>query len=346
MPTSNGRPIIVGGKFGLPMAISTTDQSPSFLEGSPVLLANARSGIRLAVDHTRPATVWLPSYSCRTMLDGANTARTSVRFYAVDERLSTDRNGLLSSTSRGDLVILVDYFGFPTDPDLMATLMRSGVVVLHDRSQALLSESPKVTADFVLYSPRKLVGVPDGGILHARNGIEDGELAPIPPDCFRPLFAAVRTRRDFDMGGTNREWRALFSQGEARMPIGRYAMSELSASLLRHAFDYGGIARRRRTNYQTLWARLRRVAVLPELPAGVVPLGFPIVVAERDRVREHLFSRDIYPPVHWPLAGTVPEAFHESHSLAERIMTLPCDQRYAPADMEYVADCVEEALSC
>ena len=346
MPTSNSRRSIIGGKFGLPMTISMADQSPSFLEGNPILLANARSGIRLAVEHSRPPTVWLPSYCCGTMVAGADVPGTSIRFYAVDEHLTTQGEEMLSSVDPGDLAILVDYFGFATDAGLMAALMQAGVLVLHDRSQALLSDSPKVVADFVLYSPRKLIGVADGGILHARRRIDRDGLAPIPADCFGPLFAAVLQRRDFDIGAGDRQWRALFAQGQAHMPIGRYAMSDLSSSLLHRAFDYEAIARRRRANYETLSARLARVALLPDLEPGSVPLGFPVIVSQRDRVRDHLFSHDIYPPVHWPLTGIVPEAFHESHFLATRIMTLPCDQRYAPADMEYIADCAEEALAC
>jgi hypothetical protein len=70
------------------------------------------------------------------------------------------------------------------------------------------------------------------------------------------------------------------------------------------------------------------------LPDGVVPLGFPVRLKERDRVRQALFDARIYPPVHWPIAEVVPNEFGASHQLATEIMTLPCDQRYGAPDVE------------
>jgi hypothetical protein len=40
----------------------------------------------------------------------------------------------------------------------------------------------------------------------------------------------------------------------------------------------------------------------------------------------------------------VPERFDASHRLAAEIMTLPCDQRCGPADMERMAALVRGAL--
>jgi dTDP-4-amino-4,6-dideoxygalactose transaminase len=120
-------------------------------------------------------------------------------------------------------------------------------------------------------------------------------------------------------------------------------MSDLSAHLLRHAVDWPELARRRRTNYVFLTAALRPIALLPDLPAGVVPLGFPVVVPNRDAIRHELFAQNIFPPVHWPVDPAVPAAFTASRRLADRIMTIPCDQRYTPRDLERVVACLRRA---
>ncbi len=57
-------------------------------------------------------------------------------------------------------------------------------------------------------------------------------------------------------------------------------------------------------------------------------------------VRQRLFEAEIYPPVHWPIAGIVPSRFVESHRLNQEIMTLPCDQRYTTQDMDRIADII------
>ena len=87
------------------------------------------------------------------------------------------------------------------------------------------------------------------------------------------------------------------------------------------------------------------LALFVELPAGVVPLGFPIRLAARDRVRQALIEERIYPPTHWPLDGVIPETFAASHALAAHILTLPCDQRYARDDMERMVSAVKKEIA-
>jgi dTDP-4-amino-4,6-dideoxygalactose transaminase len=86
------------------------------------------------------------------------------------------------------------------------------------------------------------------------------------------------------------------------------------------------------------------VALFSNLPAPVIPLGFPIRTKERDKVKQVLFAREIYPPVHWPIQGAVPQEYADSHKLASDIMTLPCDQRYDGDDMDRISQVVAEAL--
>jgi dTDP-4-amino-4,6-dideoxygalactose transaminase len=251
---------------------------------------------------------------------------------------------------------LIDYFGFPTESTCAREAKKRGAWLCKDASQALLSERVGELCDFVLFSPRKFVGVPDGGILVAKEPLAPIELQSPPAEWWLNAFEAVMRRRDFDRdyhtlrgcplaAGGNRRWFELFRQSEAQAPIGRYAMSELSRRLLAHSFDYSAIARRRLENYQVLASHLSQIALKPTLLEGVVPLGFPIVLRERDKIRQALFEHEIYPPVHWPIAGIVPAKFQDSHRLAADLMTIPCDQRYEKEEMEWVSQIILNQLS-
>jgi hypothetical protein len=136
----------------------------------------------------------------------------------------------------------------------------------------------------------------------------------------------------------------VFQEVKAANPIGPYAMSELTRFLLYHSFNYEAIVQQRVNNYRLLADRLGEVAIFPELARDTVPLGFPIRVKNRDRVRQRLFEHEIYPPVHWAIQGIVPEQFTDSHRLAAEIMTLPCDQRYDNNEMEWMARLVLKEL--
>jgi len=197
-----------------------------------------------------------------------------------------------------------------------------------------------------VFSPRKFFGVPDGGILRDSRAYlrHWPTLIPPPAEWWLACLEATTLRRDFDRHGGERRWYELFRQTQADAPAGPFAMSRLTQALLSGAVDAALTARRRRHNYRCLAEQLRELALFPELPAGVAPLGFPVCLAERDRVRQRLFARRIYPPVHWPLDGVVPTEFSDSHLLAREIMTLPCDQRYDPDDMDALAAAVKEAL--
>ena len=133
-------------------------------------------------------------------------------------------------------------------------------------------------------------------------------------------------------------WFELFQEGEEALEAGNLLMSDLSLLLLKYAFDYEEIRQKRRMNYLTLNEKLKDFALFPKLDTATVPLGYPIVVPDRDRVRNELFGYNIYPPVHWDISSFVPRNFQESHHLPQTIMTLPCDHRYDESDMHYIAD--------
>lgn len=340
------RPYIIGGMFALAEPLHQRRSAPPFCLDSSLLLANARSGIAVLIELLSPGRVWMPSYFCNHVLQTVIDGRVTVSFYGVNYDLALPSMEWISAVCPGDLVVLADYFGFPCDPACVRQIQKQGALVLEDASQALLSRGVGQCADFVLYSPRKFLGVPDGGILVLTKKLsaEPIMLEPPPAAWWLKAFEAVVLRREFDRHGGDRRWFELFRESEIEGPVGRFAMSELTRLLLLHGFDYTEIAENRVANYRQLASELGTIALFPALPDGVVPLGFPIRVSKRDQLREVLFSRNIYPPVHWPVKGVVPDSFTDSHRLSAMIMTLPCDQRYGPADMERIVSVVKKEM--
>lgn len=334
---------LIGGQFGLPEYLIGTPSSPDFISGEPVLLFNARSGIKLVVDQLKPGKVWLPSYLCPTMVAAVDKNISSINMYRMNECLSPCSSDFLSEMKPDDLFICIDYFGFPFDEHLIEQVKLRGCKVMRDCSQALFCDFHNdQLCDFHLFSPRKFLGVPDGGVLHAKKKIsfQTGHLLPSDEAAFLAMLQAVVLRRDFDLFGENREWFDFFQKGEALFGANASPMSDVTRMLLMCGFDYDFIQTQRRNNYHVLAERLNQVALFPRLPDDVVPLGFPVSVPDRDIVRARLFEKEIFPPIHWDIRNIVPTDFIESHYLFRHIMTLPCDQRYDENDMNYLADCL------
>lgn len=77
--------------------------------------------------------------------------------------------------------------------------------------------------------------------------------------------------------------------------------------------------------------------IFKKLPLGVCPLGFPIIVENRNELKNKLIENMIYPPIHWEL----PDAINRRHFplswyISEHILTIPIDQRYTEKEMEYI----------
>jgi hypothetical protein len=335
---------IIGGMFGLQASPDSNTSSPPFLRNRSVYLINARSGIWLLVHQLAPRQVWCPSYLCHTILVAVKGSVANVRFYETSYDLAISSFEWLDHVQQGDLVILINYFGFGCDSACAIQAREHGAWVLEDASQALLSGNAGQFSDFVLFSPRKFLGIPDGGILCSNCDVhfQGVDLETPAAEWWLWAFSASVLRREFDVYGGARPWFELFQKTESDAPIGPFAMSELSKALLLNSFDYSTIAQRRVDNYRILAHKLDSVALFPYLPAQVIPLGFPIRIKERDKVRQALFAHEIYPPVHWAIQEDVPKEYRDSHKLASDIMTLPCDQRYDGDDMARMARLVTE----
>jgi dTDP-4-amino-4,6-dideoxygalactose transaminase len=341
---------IIGGMFGLTETVEpkvTTDSGRwKFLDDSNLFLANGRSGIVVLLNILAPARVWMPSYLCPTMITAVDRKKTNLRFYDVDFNLHVSSTNWIEQIQTGDLVVLIDYFGFPLSSKVARLVKQRGGYVLEDACQALLSDHTGRYSDFVLFSPRKTIGVPDGGILASCCNVEfkDIELKNAPSAWWLKMLEAAINRREFDKYGGKRRWYRLFQDTNAATPIGYFAMSELSHKLLSNGFEYQDICHRRIENYSILAYSLKDIAIFPVLPKGTVPMGFPIRHAKRNKIRMKLFQELIYPPVHWSIDGKVPTEFSESHRLAYQIMTLSCDQRYGSEDMQRIASSVLKIL--
>jgi dTDP-4-amino-4,6-dideoxygalactose transaminase len=342
---------IIGGVFGLSdMPSEIQRQSATrwpFLGARALHLANARSALFLIVRKCAPRKVWLPSYLCGAVVDALKAAGTDIGFFPVDRQLKCEGSDWLSNVRDGDCVLRVSYFGFPNRDPIIAEAKNRGAWVIDDAAQALLTKGIGDGAKFVVYSPRKFVGVPDGGFLIPQTEFKRGQktLESAPAKWWLGAYSATLLRRVFDMGGVSRDWYPRFQEAEQIAPVGEYAMSELSWCLLDQAFDYDAIAAKRRENYLSLLQNLHEHAMFRDLPDGVVPLGFPVRVQNRDSVRNALIQERIYPPIHWALDGFVPKSFSNSHRLSGEIMTLPCDQRYGAGDMMRVSEVFLKAVT-
>ena len=338
---------IAGGMFGFEESLEHVQAAePQFMREPRLLFLSARCAIQFLIENLKPPQVWMPSFLCCSMIDAVDQETTAFRFFPIGFDLEVASLDWLDLLLPGSLVVLIDYFGFPCDNHIIGEVQARGSFVLEDASQALLSTHAGLQSDYTVFSPRKFLGVPDGGILQYRQNHPPSfaQLFPPPPEWWLKALEACIARREFDRSGGERRWYDLFQQVEATYPLGPYRMSELSEMLLESSFNYQWIANTRRSNYKHLLESLSDFAIFKNLNEDTVPLGFPIRLKKRDEILQFLFDHDVFPPVHWQISECVPYQYTESHRLSAQIMTVPCDQRLSSNDIIRILDLLRKGL--
>lgn len=294
------------------------------------MFVNARSALSHLLTERQVNRLLLPAFICPELAAAAGPG-IAIAYYPLTPELSPDLAWLTAELEAGDCVVAVDYFGRPPSPDFRNFVSRRAEILwVEDCAQAL---APEIWAKWALYSPRKLFGVPDGGILvHA-----DGRIAP-PRHAGADVVAATAPRICADA-----DWRfTAYQEVEAGMRVSAQAMSRLTRDLLA-SLDPAPVMRRRRENYAVLAGLLPGHALIDDPAASFVPMGFPVRVSDRDAVWRRLCGAGVYAARHWAALPSDPVDFAFEHSLSRSIITLPCDQRYDGGDMRRVAAIFEDA---
>ncbi|MSO89945.1 MAG: hypothetical protein EXQ89_08295 [Rhodospirillaceae bacterium] len=115
--------------------------------------------------------LWLPDFFCNQSTAPSRAAGAEVVFYPLTPALTPDWPACraLAAGARPSLFVLVHYFGQANDTaGAKAFSAATGALLVEDAAHVLKPIAGIGDGDFVLYSPHKLVGIPDGAILLAR----------------------------------------------------------------------------------------------------------------------------------------------------------------------------------
>lgn len=292
---------------------------------------SARSAFRALVQARGLRRVYLPHYLCAVLEQALEGLAIDVRRYALDDELSL---ASLPDLAGDEGLLYVDYFGLKADYIRQVLVPHYATQLIIDNSQALFN--PPLPGIATLYSPRKFVGVADGGWLV--NG--PGAMPAPPQSTSRSRFAALLGRLE----QAPEKHYGEYQDNEAALAAqGVLAMSASTARVL-DSIDYANVAARRRRNLTLLRERLdghNRFAAWPAEQPGA--LCYPLLLdtpAQATRLRKHLLEQAIYVPCYWRELIDNPTTPALERHLAECLLPLPMDQRYGDADMHRLADAV------
>ena len=336
---------IYGGMFGRNSGETSTAFAP--VSEKNIYFINARSAIFSIAEKLGTRNVWLPSFLCPTIVQAIQETEARVNFYPVSQSLEVGSNDWIDKVCENDLVLFIHYFGFLQNSFPLQAVRNKKARIIQDASQALFTQGLyKDEVDFTVYSPRKLFPCPAGGILSHGSEInfEENELSQVPDSFDELLKKTMDKKTQFDRHGEDNQWFLTYKELEQEQPIGSYVIDSESRECLRAVPDLEQSKNKRKRNFSLLLEHLEDYAVFKTLPGNTVPLGFPIIIPDREEVLRKLYSQKIYLPVHWRLQDKVPKEFTESHKLSESICTVICDQRYSESDMYFIASEIKQII--
>jgi dTDP-4-amino-4,6-dideoxygalactose transaminase len=357
-----------------------------FAPGNVCFVHRARTAIRHLRTLTGCAAgdeILVPSYNCGTEIDALLAGGFKVVLYGIDRAGRIDPGELearLSERTRG--VYVIHYFGFPQPlAEIKEWCDRRGLFLVEDCALGLFSAEGSrplgSTGDAAVFSLTKSLPVPDGGVLLLNNPgfhstswpLESPEWTPVLAGLL-PLVKSMVLRGSSGFPAGFRILRALLQkwrvsgteaaeEGSDPLPDmpphyyfdGKMAdrkVSTMTLSLLR-GIDPSRVRARRRGNYLSYREILRETGIRPlfdDLPEGVCPLYYPILVDDPIRMSRALNEKAIASVAWWCgfHRGLPWEEHPEARYLKEHVLALPVHQDLGPEHVEHICREIRELL--
>lgn len=311
----------LGGFFELELNVATDQQ----LHSNAIKLNSGRSALAAIIQSNRFQKIHIPYYTCNVLLEVFNLLKIEYDFYTINKDLLP--KPLELGPNEGLLV--TNYFGIMDDKiEHLSVKYQSKLIV--DNSQALYHFIPNSN---VFYSPRKFVGIPDGGYAYSVKGINSNSYKRTTST---ELCSHLLKR--IDMGAE--EAYQDFIKNDKKLEFnGVYRMSRLTESLL-SSIDFESIKKTRNENFQMLKYHLNDLNDFAEYVQEAefeCPMIYPFLREGNDLLKEHLISKKIYVATYWPV---VQELITDEKSLEFKLVKdmipLPIDQRLNERDMDYI----------
>lgn len=287
---------------------------------------SGRNALELILSHIgNISRLWIPFYTCDVILEPVTKLGIQYSFYHVNQDLELSDELDLQAD---EYILLTNYFGIK-DRYVSDMASKYGERLIVDNSQALFCKPVQGIKTF--YSPRKFVGVPDGGIAIIPG--TEIDMSAYEQDYSYDRCSHLLKR--IDIGAT--EGYADFKQNSLvlkNQPIRR--MSRLTRAILR-SVDFESVRETRLDNLRFLHESLRNCNLLrcaEEALDSACPMVYPCIPSRENLpTRQKLIHNKIFVATYWPNVLGWCGKDDTEHKLASDIIPLPIDQRYGEEEM-------------
>lgn len=338
--------------------IDILDKNRNNLQGiEAVFLSGGQSTIRFIVEDLsikENEYILIPSYLCPTMLYILKEKNIKYDFYKINKDLSIDINdiNLKLNKIKAKAVLFINYFGFYYNKatlDFFNKLKENNIKIIEDSVQMLWIDKENFIGDYVFNSYRKFLPV-DGSLVICKTKKIFKE---VQDDYYKYINKARLTKTlytSFNIGIEN-DFLELYEKSEEeyykRSEI--YGMNTISKKILSKV-DIDYIRKKRADNYSYLHDEFENIKEIDILfhknkINNIIPVGFPIIINNRNYIRNELRKNHIFCPVHWNILNEKwAKHYEDSIYISQNILTIPIDQRYDYHDMDRIVKTIKNII--
>lgn len=312
----------IGGYFGLEHV------KKEHYHNDAIKLNSSRYAIEYILRVRKYKKIYIPYYICDSAIQPAEKVGINIEFYNIDNNFMPMLN---KNIDEGEVFLFVNYFGLLSDR--VSEIINKYKNVIIDNTQAFFVR-PIKDIDTV-YSPRKFVGVSDGGYLYSNcNKIE------LEKDISYYRYKYILKRIDLGASSGYEDFLKNEDQLDQQEIL---EMSKLTSTIL-DSLDYKYIKNKRENNFKILHNEFKNINKLdmPEIIFDNGPMVYPLLI-DND-IRRDLIESNIYVSTYWKdVLKRVDNDSYEEY-LVNNLLPLPIDQRYDEDDMKYIVEVVNTCI--
>lgn len=317
----------IGGYFELQV-----DSKNNYLYPNLFHLNSGRNCLEYILTKRMYSKVYLPYFTCDAILQPILKLGLEYEFFDVNDKLEAIFD--YSRLQLNEVVILTNYFGLK-DKYIQSICEKIKNVIV-DNAQALFAKP--IDGIDTFYSPRKFVGVADGGILSTKLDLNDNLEQSTS---YNRMFHLLKR---IDLSA--QEAYADFQRAEKIIGTETIMkMSNLTKRIL-YSIDYKSIEIQRIENFNFLHKHLKSSNQLELINCSEeVPLVYPYKVKDSVIIRDILLKNKIFCAKYWPNVLEWCNASQNSYFLTDGILALPIDQRYNIENMLKIVKIIKNGYS-
>ncbi len=273
--------------------------------------------------------LWIPYFTCEVVLEPLERLGIQWNFYHINELLELAEPINLHDSN---YLLYTNYYGIK-DLYIKQLLQNYGNKLIVDNAQALYCE-PIAAHQF--YSPRKYVGMPDGGLAITSNTDKFENL----PRCVSYNRCSHLLKR-IDLGAS--DGYEDFRKNDSS--LSKEVLSQMSAlsSKIYDTVDFEHVKRKRCDNFKLVHNELcesNRLQI-PPMDSFACPLVYPYWSDKTD-LKQKLIERGIFVATYWPNVFDWCKPNELEYELANQVVCIPIDQRYGKEEMKFIVQQIRE----